>query len=129
MREVLQLVCQKKMVCQNHQTRVIKAGYIAHAGRLFRRSSVTKNQRPSAMKRIMKFSPGKMLSTGFVILAALAAATPQTLGSSCTPPPAGLVSWWLGESNALDSAGANNGIAQNIRSEEHTSELQSRQYL
>src|ERR1035437_3298617 len=109
MREVLQLVCQKKMVCQNHQTRVIKAGYIAHAGRLFRRSSVTKNQRPSAMKRIMKFSPGKVLSTGFVILAALAAATPQTQGSSCTPPPAGLVGWWSGESNAHDIVGGNNG--------------------
>jgi alpha-tubulin suppressor-like RCC1 family protein len=34
--------------------------------------------------------------------------------TACTPPPAGLVSWWAGESNALDSTGANNGIAQNI---------------
>ena len=61
------------------------------------------------MKKIMKFSPGKMLSTGFVILAALAAATPQTQGSSCTPPPAGLVGWWSGESNAHDIVGGNNG--------------------
>ena len=28
----------------------------------------------------------------------------------CVPPPAGLVSWWRGENNALDSVGANNGI-------------------
>src|SRR4029077_13240321 len=28
---------------------------------------------------------------------------------TCTPPPAGLVSWWRGEGNALDQAGTNNG--------------------
>ena len=61
------------------------------------------------MKRIMKFSPRKVLSTGFVMLAALATATPQTQGSSCTPPPAGLVSWWPGEGNANDVVGGNNG--------------------
>jgi alpha-tubulin suppressor-like RCC1 family protein len=65
------------------------------------------------MKTIMKFSPGKVLSTGFVILAALAAATPQTQGSSCTPPPAGIVSWWAGEGNANDSIGTNNGTLVN----------------
>jgi hypothetical protein len=29
---------------------------------------------------------------------------------SCLPPPAGLVGWWAGESNANDSYGTNNGI-------------------
>jgi PKD repeat protein len=27
----------------------------------------------------------------------------------CTPPPSGLISWWPGQSNALDIAGGNNG--------------------
>ena len=31
----------------------------------------------------------------------------------CTPPPAGLVSWWPGEGNALDRAAANDGLAEN----------------
>jgi hypothetical protein len=30
----------------------------------------------------------------------------------CTPPPGELISWWIGEGNALDSAGANNGMLQ-----------------
>jgi sugar lactone lactonase YvrE len=30
----------------------------------------------------------------------------------CVPPPDGLVSWWRGEGNALDSLGANNGILE-----------------
>ena len=29
---------------------------------------------------------------------------------TCTPPPAGLVSWWRAENNALDVSGINNGI-------------------
>jgi hypothetical protein len=32
---------------------------------------------------------------------------------SCQPPPSGLVSWWKGESNANDVAGANNGTFLN----------------
>jgi nitrogen fixation protein len=32
---------------------------------------------------------------------------------SCVPPPAGMVSWWAAETNALDSAGTNNGILRN----------------
>jgi hypothetical protein len=35
-----------------------------------------------------------------------------TLPPSCTPPPSGLVSWWKGESNALDSVDGNNGTLQ-----------------
>ena len=66
------------------------------------------------MKRIMKFSPGKVLSIGLTILAALAVATPQAQGSSCTPPPAGLVGWWKGDGTALDNVSANNGVNQNV---------------
>ena len=54
-----------------------------------------------------------MLSTGFVILAALAVAVVSVRGSSCTPPPPGLVSWWPAEGSALDSAGGNNGTLMN----------------
>lgn len=32
-----------------------------------------------------------------------------TVASTCTPPAAGLVSWWKGESNATDVNGSNNG--------------------
>lgn len=31
----------------------------------------------------------------------------------CTPPPAGLISWWPGEGNALDRSAANDGSAEN----------------
>jgi hypothetical protein len=30
--------------------------------------------------------------------------------NSCARPPSGLVNWWKGENNSLDSAGANNGV-------------------
>jgi len=32
----------------------------------------------------------------------------------CTPAPAGLVSWWIGEGNSLDRVGGNNGTAQDV---------------
>jgi hypothetical protein len=65
------------------------------------------------MKRIMRFSPGKLLSTGFVMLAALTAVTPQIKGQSCTPPPSGIVGWWKGDGNAVDTVAGNNGVAVN----------------
>jgi RHS repeat-associated protein len=36
-----------------------------------------------------------------------------TLTLTCDGPPSGLVGWWQAESNALDSAGADNGIVTN----------------
>jgi RHS repeat-associated protein len=36
-----------------------------------------------------------------------------TLTLTCDGPPSGLVGWWQGESNALDSAGTDNGIVTN----------------
>ena len=57
------------------------------------------------MKRIMKFSPGKVLLFTLTILAALATVTVQ---ADCVAPPAGLVGWWQGEGNANDYTGSNN---------------------
>ncbi|MFZ0829018.1 MAG: LamG-like jellyroll fold domain-containing protein [Verrucomicrobiia bacterium] len=37
-----------------------------------------------------------------------------TLITNCTPAPAGLVGWWKGDGNTLDSVSGNNGAAQNI---------------
>jgi hypothetical protein len=34
--------------------------------------------------------------------------------SSCIQPPAGLVGWWKGDGNTLDSFGGNNGVNQNV---------------
>lgn len=34
-------------------------------------------------------------------------------GAVCTPPPAGLVSWWRGEGDASDAVGSNNGMPLN----------------
>ncbi len=48
-----------------------------------------------------------------IIALALAAATFAARAQSCDPAPSGIVSWWAGESNALDNVGTNNGIAVN----------------
>ena len=61
----------------------------------------------------MKFSPAKVFSLGFTILAMLAVATGNSPASSCTSPPAGLVGWWKGDGNTLDSFAGNNGVVVN----------------
>src|ERR1035437_10190869 len=98
-----------KAVEQELQRRVTSPSLSSRWPALSAKHRHKNNQRPSAMKKIMKFSPGKVLSIGLTILAALAVATPQAQGSSCTSPPAGLVSWWAGERNANDIVGGNNG--------------------
>ena len=65
------------------------------------------------MKWKVRFSPGKALSIGFTILAALAVTSGSSQASSCTPPPPGLVAWWPGEGNANDVIGPNNGFVTN----------------
>ena len=40
---------------------------------------------------------------------AILAVSSSVSATDCVPPPSGLVSWWQGESNALDSVGANPG--------------------
>ncbi len=43
------------------------------------------------------------------VLATAAMVPHTTFAQSCTPPASGLVSWWPGNGNTLDVAGANNG--------------------
>ena len=62
----------------------------------------------------MKFSYGKVLSTGIVMLAALVAAKAQSQGTSCTPPPAGIVGWWKGDGTAVDVVSGNTGVLVNV---------------
>ncbi|MBI3734038.1 MAG: lamin tail domain-containing protein [Chloroflexi bacterium] len=40
-------------------------------------------------------------------------ATPTNNSQSCIQPPDGLVSWWRGEGDAIDSKGSNNGVLVN----------------
>jgi hypothetical protein len=47
-----------------------------------------------------------------VYLAGSAGKCSQTPPTNCVPAPSGMVSWWRGESNALDSVGTNNGTLQ-----------------
>src|ERR1035437_1634133 len=102
-----------KAIGQELQRRVTSPSLSSRWSALSAKQRHKNNQRPSAMKKIMKFSLGKLLSTGFVILAALAVAVVSVRGSSCTPPPPGLVGWWTAEGSALDSAGGNNGTLMN----------------
>jgi hypothetical protein len=43
----------------------------------------------------------------------LASARDSDAAAECTPPPAGMVSWWTGDNNVLDIRGGNNGSLQN----------------
>jgi Concanavalin A-like lectin/glucanases superfamily len=50
----------------------------------------------------------------FVAAAAVFAFIGNAVGQQpCTPPPAGLVSWWPGNGNANDIIGGNNGVLRN----------------
>ncbi len=49
-----------------------------------------------------------------IILIALFGTTAIAVNAQvCTPAPVGLVSWWSGDSNALDGRSRNNGMLQN----------------
>src|SRR5262245_36920367 len=53
-----------------------------------------------------------MRATGLVLLPVLAAAGPVGAQSgSCAARPPGIVSWWAGETDTLDSAASNHGTA------------------
>src|SRR4051812_19737328 len=53
----------------------------------------------------------KLLRFAHVIPVALLMQT-GGYGQSCFPPPPGLISWWRGEGNGLDSQGMNHGTVQ-----------------
>jgi hypothetical protein len=57
------------------------------------------------------FSPSLIAtnSVGEMVIGLGPAAITTTLNTNCFSPPSGLVSWWPGQSNALDIAGGNNG--------------------
>src|SRR5271157_5075292 len=63
----------------------------------------------------MSLRPLTRLSMSVTTLAAIAvslSSRPVSGQTGCVPPPPGLVSWWSGEGNANDTAGANNGILE-----------------
>ena len=64
--------------------------------------------------KVFPDSHSAALFEGLVILAALTLTTLGAYGGSCTPPPSGLVGWWKGEGNTLDSVSGNSGVNQNI---------------
>ncbi len=47
------------------------------------------------------------------LLVAISVVDSGAASLGCTTPPAGIVSWWQAEGNALDNAGTNNGVFQN----------------
>ena len=54
-------------------------------------------------------NPRTLVAAASAVVASLILTLNAAAG--CASPPAGLVSWWRGESNALDQAGTNNGVA------------------
>src|SRR5437016_4264993 len=48
-----------------------------------------------------------------LILCVIAAASLNHAFAQCVAPPAGLISWWPGDGNALDLQGGNNGTLKN----------------
>ena len=58
---------------------------------------------------IMKKLPWNRLRIA-VICSLVMAASHLTLEAACFTPPSGLVSWWKGESNAVDVLGVNSGV-------------------
>jgi hypothetical protein len=57
------------------------------------------------------FKRAVLLGTGLGTICGFLAGT--AFGSDCTPPPAGIISWWPGEGDASDAIGTNGGVLQN----------------
>lgn len=49
----------------------------------------------------------------YAIISGLQISSASTTTTSCTPSPSGLISWWKGEADGSDSAGANHGMLLN----------------
>src|SRR5438094_509363 len=74
-----------------------------------------KRKRRSPWEHLMeasKFAEIGSSARRFAVVVAMAVAALQAwecMAQTCAPPPAGLVSWWRGEGDAADQAGANGG--------------------
>ena len=64
------------------------------------------------MKRTSEMTKA-FLGGGVVLLFVFAFIGNAVAQQTCTPPPAGLVSWWPGDGNANDIIGSNNGVLLN----------------
>lgn len=53
--------------------------------------------------------PSRFLAAGAVLIAIFLPLFASDASAACVAPPAGLVSWWRGETNALDHTGTNHG--------------------
>src|SRR5436853_5729013 len=61
---------------------------------------------------MFKFCKSRLVASGTfcgIVVATLIFPARDCFGQGCAPPPAGLLSWWRGEGDALDQAGTNNG--------------------
>ena len=57
-------------------------------------------------------TPGRLrlfLSFGLVVIMVVFVPCLRIAAANCVPPPPGLLGWWRGEGNALDSVGTNHG--------------------
>src|SRR5215831_4903558 len=63
--------------------------------------------------RVAGVSSGLYCLLSIVLLLGLCCKSSAAGGMGCIPVPPGIVSWWKGESNALDSADSNVGALQN----------------
>jgi hypothetical protein len=56
----------------------------------------------------------KTTNSLFKILAITVTLAAVRTHADCTPPPAGIVGWWKGDGNTIDSISSNNGVAVNV---------------
>ncbi len=68
----------------------------------------------SAYEKVLDFAGAALRGRDWADEYDVAAVRTQTGRIISTPPLSGMVAWWKGESNALDSVGGNNGITTNI---------------
>ncbi|HTQ49198.1 MAG TPA: FG-GAP-like repeat-containing protein, partial [Candidatus Acidoferrales bacterium] len=62
----------------------------------------------------MEGQPMKSAKTLFGIFSLIAVLAVVDANADCTPSPAGIVGWWKGDGNTIDSVSSNNGVAVNV---------------
>ena len=78
-------------------------------GRPFPLPEVPTDEAFSAYEKVMDFAGASLGGRDWADADIVTAVRNQTGRIISTPPLSGLIAWWKGESNALDSAGGNNG--------------------